>query len=222
MEIRHLLKSQANRLFEAIQDAGLEPTDFEWRDTTNLITYVIFSKLVHTPSGYYFTFNNYSGFESSWTPGMQTLSDSEYFEDWDSQVSAFTFWLEYLKRETESPDLWAAVGEGAGVLETAASADTSNVPFTAKEKAYIIGGINEIKEFLLTAHSVDPELVESRLSYLIESSERVGRKDWINLLISVLVGIVISAALPPEVTRELFRFAGTVLRQIINMPLLLS
>src|SRR2546426_109761 len=43
---------------------------------------------------------------------------------------------------------------------------------------------------------------------IISSSERVGRKDWINLLISVLVGIVISAALPPEATRELFRFVG--------------
>jgi hypothetical protein len=74
----------------------------------------------------------------------------------------------------------------------------------------------------LTAHKLDPELVESRLNYLIESSERVGRKDWLNLLISVLVSIVISAALPPEATRELFRFVGTVLRQIINMPLLLT
>jgi hypothetical protein len=71
-------------------------------------------------------------------------------------------------------------------------------------------------------HSVDPALLESRLNYLVEASERVGRKDWINLLISVLVGIVISAALPPETTRELFHLAGIVLRQIINMPLLLS
>jgi hypothetical protein len=67
----------------------------------------------------------------------------------------------------------------------------------------------------LTAHKLDPELVESRLNYL-------GRKDWINLLISVLIGIVITSALPPEATRELFRFVGTVLRQIISTPLLLS
>ena len=95
---------------------------------------------------------------------------------------------------------------GAQVLESAASTDTSNAPFTDEEKAYIVEGINEIKQYLLTAHKLDPELVESRLNYLIESWERVGRKDWINLLISVLVGIVISAALPPEATRELFRF----------------
>jgi hypothetical protein len=38
----------------------------------------------------------------------------------------------------------------------------------------------------------------------------------------VLVGIVINAALPPEATRELFGFVGTVLRQIVNMLLLLA
>src|ERR1700740_1811540 len=125
MEIRHLLKSQANVLFKAIQDAGLEPADFEWQDTTSPISMVVFSRLVHTSSDYYFTFNNYYGFQSSWTPGMETLSESKEFRDWESQVSAFKFWLEYLKRETESPDLWAAVSEGAEVLQTAASIDTS-------------------------------------------------------------------------------------------------
>jgi len=118
--------------------------------------------------------------------------------------------------------LWGAISSGAQVLESAASSDTSNAPFTDEEKAHIVQGINEIKQYLLTAHKLDPEFVESRLNYLVESSERVGKKDWINLLISVLVGIVISAALPPEAIRELFRFVGTVLRQIINMPLLLT
>jgi hypothetical protein len=108
------------------------------------------------------------------------------------------------------------------VLESAATSDSSNTAFTANEKKYILSGLNEIKQYLLTAHKLDPELVESRLNYLAESSERVGRKDWLNLLISVLVGIVINAALPPEATRELFRMAGTVLRQILTSPLLLT
>jgi hypothetical protein len=33
MEIRHLLRSQANDVFEAIKNAELEPTDFDWQDT---------------------------------------------------------------------------------------------------------------------------------------------------------------------------------------------
>jgi len=141
--------------------------------------------------------------------------------DWGSELVYFSNWLHYLRRETESADLWSEISKEAKVLESAASSDTPNAPFTADEKEYILNGLDEIKQFLLTAHRLDPELVESRLKYLADSVDRVGRKDWLNLLISVLVTIVISAALPPETARELFRFAGTVLRQIINQPLLL-
>ena len=153
---------------------------------------------------------------------MQKVTECETSATWPEQFEFVKRWLASLKRETESPDLWGAISKEARILESAASSDSSNAPFTLEEKAYILQGIDEIKQYLLTAHKLDPELVESRLNYLIESSERVGRKDWLNLLISVLVGIVISAALPPEATRELFRFVGTVLRQIINTPLLLT
>ena len=81
-----------------------------------------------------------------------------------------------LKRETDSLDLWGAISKEAQILESAASSDTSNAPFSTEEKAYIVDGINEIKQYLLTALKLDPELVESRLNYLVESSERVGRK----------------------------------------------
>jgi len=120
----------------------------------------------------------------------------------------------------ESPDLWTAISQESDLLE-ATSSDEANTLFTADEKAYVLIGINEIKKYLLTAHKVDPELVESRLNYLAEASDRVGRKDWINLLLSVLVGIVIQAALPQDATHELFRFVGMVLRQILRHPLLL-
>lgn len=173
-------------------------------------------------SDFYFEFDNASTNSSSqWSPGQQKVVEWVTTGSWGEQLILVQRWLTYLKREIESPDLGGAISKEAQILESAASADKSNVPFSAEEKAYIVQGINEIKQYLLTAHKLDPELVESRLNYLVESSERVGRKDWINLLNSVLVGIVISAALPPEATQELFRFVGTVLKQIINQPLLL-
>lgn len=178
---------------------------------------------MHKASDSYFIFDNAAGrFYSKWSPGRETLRQAENSSGWQVQSKLCAQWLSFLKRETESPDLWDAISDEARILESAASSDTSNAPFTAGEKAYILGGLTEVKQYLLTAHRVDPELVESRLNYLIESSERLGKKDWLNLLLSVLVSIVINAALPPEATRELFRFVGTALRQILNTPLLLT
>ncbi|HBB86217.1 MAG TPA: hypothetical protein DC047_01215 [Blastocatellia bacterium] len=222
MNIRYLLKSQSNQILEAIRAAQCDPAEFEWQDTQGQQSGMTVSKLVHTPSGtYYFTFDNYQGFYSKWSPGAQTVTDQNGTGNWSAQLQWFREWLSYLKRETESPDLWTEISKGARILESAASSETSNAPFDAGEKANILKGLNEIKQYLLTAHKIDPELVESRLEYLIESSERLGRKDWLNLLVSVLVSIIISAALPPESTRELFRFVGSVLRQILEGPPLL-
>jgi hypothetical protein len=222
MAIQYLLKSQANQVFKAIEMNGWEPSEFEWQDTQGFHSGNKVSQLVHKASGYYFVFDNADGFWSKWSPGEETQERIQHASDWAMQLNMFGNWLSYLRRETESPDLWGAISNEARILESAASSDTSNAPFSAQEKEYILTGLNEIKQYLLTAHKPDPELVESRLNYLAESSNHLGRKDWLNVLISVLVGIVISAALPPEATRDLFRFVGTVLRQILNSPLLLA
>lgn len=222
MQIRYLLKSQANQLIEELRRAGWNPSEFRWEDTASInFTDQPISQLTHSQSGYYFAFDNiHGGFFSKWSPANEKQNEMSGAESWNDQLSEFKKWLGYLRREVESPDLWSAISQESEIAE-AASSDESNTPFSTEEKAYILSGINEIKQYLLTAHKVDPELVEARLNYLAEASNRVGRKDWINLLLSVLVGIVIQAAMPPESIRELFRFVGTVLSQILKHQLLL-
>jgi len=223
MEIRHLLRSQAAEVFQALTTEGWNPIDFEWQTTSGHHTRKVISKLVHRASDFYFTFDNASlgAFHSEYSPGSQTLVERGNFGGWTYQVIRLKSWLYYLRREIETPDLWASISEEAKILEAAAEGNTENSFFTEDEKRYVLSGVEEIKQYLLSAHKLDPELIESRLKYLANASERLGRKDWINLLISVLIGIVIAAALPPEATRELFRFAGTVLRQILSNQLLL-
>jgi hypothetical protein len=137
MEIRHLLKSQSNEVFEAIKNAGLEPTDFDWQDATGHASMTRVSRLVHKGSGYYFMFDNLGGFNSKWESGQQTRVDSWYWDEWLSQLDCFRSWLSDLKRETESQDLWGAISKEAQILESAASSDTSNAPFTLEENAYV-------------------------------------------------------------------------------------
>jgi len=130
-------------------------------------------------------------------------------------MSRFKTWLSYVKRDIETPDLWASISQEANIINAASEAG-SNTPFSEDEKNYIKNGLNEIKQYLLTAHKLDPELVEGKINYLIESSGRMGRKDWITLLVGALVGIVSAAYLPPETTRDIFRFVGAVLRNILG------
>jgi hypothetical protein len=225
MEIRNLLKSQANDIFAELTSNGWNPADFEWKDersrrsSTNR---ALISKLVHKPSGFWFTFDNAnSAFYVQFSPAAQTLQGTSNASSWDGQLSTFHAWLGYLKRETEAPDLWNAISQEPNLINSATS-DTDNALFSAEEKHYILSGLNEIKQYLLTAHRLDPELVEGRINYLIESSERLGRKDWKNLLLATLVSIIINAALPSDTVREIFVFVGTVLRRILVSQFLLQ
>jgi hypothetical protein len=223
MSIRHLLKSQANQVFGALNDNGWNPADFEWQDIASVASRgEPISKLVHKPSGYYFTFDNAAGgFFSVFSPAAERESGAESFGSFSIQLGGLIRWLSWLKRETETPDLWGAISQQDNLIESATS-DMDNTPFTANEKTYILSGLNEIKQHLVTAHKLDPELVEGHIKYLVESSDRLGRKDWKNLLLATIVSIVMSGALPSESVREVFMFIGTVLRQILKMQLLLN
>jgi len=222
MPIKYLLPSQANQLLEGLESEKWNPADFKWDETPSTnYSHETASRIVHLSSGYYFIFDNVgNAFLSEWSPGRETAITKIQSAAWDQQLKHFKEWLSYLRREVESPDLWSAISHETEIIEAAAS-DESNAPFSREEKEYVLAGLSEIKQYLLTAHKLDPELVEARLNYLIEAAERVGKKDWINLLLSVLVGIVIQAAMPPEAIRELFRFVGAVLSQILKHQLLL-
>ena len=220
-DIKYLMKSQAYEVFEVLRSNGWNPADFSWEEirSPSNTNYAV-SRLVHQASGYYFIFDNYEGFLARWSPDNERESGSGNPGSWRSQIAQFNTWLGYLKREIEAPDVWGAISQETQVLE--AASDEDNTPFTKDEKTYIRAGIDEIEQYLLTAHKLDPELIESRLKYLVESSERLGRKDWKNLLLATLVSIIIQAAVSPEAAREIFRFVGAALIQILQHgPLLL-
>src|SRR5438094_561190 len=102
MEIRYLLKSQANQVFQAIKNAELEPADFEWQETKGHESGLFISMLVHKTSGYYFSFDNYNEFSSIWSPGKQTLVDMNSGTQWKSQLTWFQSWLTCVKREKQN------------------------------------------------------------------------------------------------------------------------
>lgn len=222
MPVKYLLQSQANQLIAALKDADWNANEFRWEEVkSHTYSNETASQLVHVASSFYFTFDNVGdGFYSRWSPGDEIPVTTTQSASWGNQLNHFKQWLSFLRREVESPDLWAAISQETEVID-AASSDESNVPFTSDEKNYILNGLTEIKQYLITAHKLDPELVEARLGYLTSAVDRVGRKDWINLLLSVLVGIVIQAALPPDATRDLFRFVGSALSRILKHQLLL-
>lgn len=141
-----------------------------------------------------------------------------FVDEWPGQVQNVEAWARNLKREFAEPDLWSTISEEKRLAE-GASQSNGNSPFSPEERQRLAQDVKEIRQFLARTYSLNQEqakFVDDRLHYLTEASERVGRKDWINLTLSVLMTIIISLAMPPDASRELLRFAGQVFKWLIE------
>jgi hypothetical protein len=217
-----LMTSQRNEVFAAIQQAGLDPATFKWaRVRSAILADLRVPRLVHVPSSSAYQFDLKNG--KHWcrfSPGRETLTQSEYPGDWRQQIACVIQWLGYLKRETESPDLWAMIsGEAALVLGAGAPGGADNAPFLPSESQRISASLGAIRDYLVATQHVSGArlaFAEERLRYLEEASTRIGRKDWINLAYGALINIVVGAALSPDAAKDLLRLAGSALAWVLG------
>jgi hypothetical protein len=213
---RHLiLKTQANAVLRELEAAGLEPSDFRWNEVDSEHTHDLrVSQLEHPRSGFFFRFDfqNHNHF-ALFSPGDGKAKQFEFPGSWELQYEYLKKWLSLLKTELDEPDLWAAITQERRLVVSGA-APIENSPFSPEEQTHIDAVVNELRVYLLTTVAVEsPEAkyIEARLRHLEEASSRLGRKDWINLALGILVNIAVGVALAPDAARSLLRLAGQLL-----------
>jgi hypothetical protein len=216
----HLLRSQANEVFQMVRDAGLDPTEFAWevKDSS--------PQLTHKPSGFYFRLNldkNDGKYRGQYSPGRSrpdALSPSA--SSLSGLMPYVTDWIENLAREFAVPDFWEAAAEQKALARAAEASE--NEPFTAAERELIGKQVRELSAYVrATGAYTDGEIrsLNSKLDYLVDSANRMGKKDWINSSIGVLFTIAWGMAMAPDVTKEMFRMAGVLFHALLNQPPLL-
>jgi hypothetical protein len=123
-------------------------------------------------------------------------------------------WLFAVKRDIDTPDLWAQLQREKELFVAISDEATENTPFTTTEQEEIADQLGELKEYMARAYSLSEaqtRLLEERLDYLAAAAGRVGRKDWFLLAAGVMLGYVLTAAIPPEAVRDIL---GTLLTSI--------
>lgn len=215
-----ILTSQSNEVHSAIVAEGLDTAAFHWDTVQSSKTqYLAVSELRYADTRYFFLFDFHQ--DQHWcefSPGRDKLADTDYPGTWGGTLAYFRQWLEYLKREVFAIDLWAAAQSQTAFIHAQSESDTES-PFTLEERERIQTSINEIKEFVFKAQPLSEahmRYVEGRLNYLVDASNRMGRKDWANVAIGVFTNIVVSAALNPEATRDFFQFVGAALSWVFG------
>ena len=224
---KRLLPTQKNALAKISQKMGFSVDEFEWIEEdmwehhlnyTNSegTVYPRFDRqyrvsvLKQKRSGYFCRF----GFITlEYSPAKATIIDKRIFSKVSERLALFRELLRLLKSESV-PDMWGSLEETA-LTKAASSPALDNRPFTPAEQNLIAARLDEIKNHLLESQRFAAEqadFVEQRFEYLKESSRRMGRKDWLNVLYGGLITVVVGLALAPDATRTLLRLAAAALQ----------
>jgi hypothetical protein len=219
-----LLKSQRNTLLDILRGANFDPADFEWREEAvvehNDQTWAVgglesrVSKLIHVSTGYSIIFGR---LKVMYSPGTtRKLEEEEHHDDWQRRYQSFRAWLSCLRKEVDTPDLWAIVAQERA-LSDAASSGLENRAFTELERAKVLEGIEELKSAVLAVKIYQTEqtdFIDGQFEYLRDSSGRLGRKDWINVAFSVMINLATNLALDPIKAQGILAIGGALFQWI--------
>jgi len=216
-----LTLGERNGVFRWLESASFNPADFRWevvqhQEAGRYAPQVVdASQLIHKATDYFFTFGPLS---VTFSPGERIRTETyEHMQSWQTKHSLFMTWLTRLRVEVDAPDLWAMAATERELVEAGQSAELDNKPFSRDEKKAISTKLDELKKILLESQNVDrqrAELVEQQLRYLKEASNRVGRKDWIILVLGTLIPLGMNVLTDDQKRTQLLKTASDAFRWI--------
>jgi len=203
-----LLPSQQADVHRAVRAERFDPREFLRGTQPTEVTHFGLGRtpfdvpiLVHSPSRWYFAFDYDRNADEHWAvfgPGRQSPEDRVRTVIWESQLTSVREWLIYLRREIETPDVWAEVGRERKLL-SAPGPDDGNSQFSDEERRLIWERLTELKDMLAAGYGLQEgqlREVETRLKELERATARLGRFDWRQVMVAELVGLVVRAVIP--------------------------
>jgi hypothetical protein len=196
-----LLRSQRSRVFELLQEAGLEPAEFSWAKE-EIAGGIVVSRLDYRDEVHYFQFSSHE--LNAWCvacPGRYRSLDYEYPKDWNEQEGVFRNWAACLKREIEVPDPWSALAKYQAVLGMEPPDNVVNEPISACEADEIRRVLARLGERIGQELKLDGEavtLVRGKFAYLAEAARRQKSRDWVYTALGVCATLAMSLSLSAD------------------------
>jgi hypothetical protein len=204
-----LQKWQKNEIFETIQAVGLNPRAFDLEDGEAEV------RIKHKWSESYFAIGGGPGhYLVRCVVGDGPIWPFEAY-NWQPMIPRIKRWLEEAKHDLEMPDLWAELQREAGLLGAKSDEVIENTPFTPDEQKEIARRLKELAQRARRTHSLSEAqmgVLNAKLDYLANAAGRLGRIDWRNVFVGVIITFILAATLPPESVHDillgLFRAIG--------------
>lgn len=238
-----MLRQFRNALLKAIQEAKLDPRDFktveendEGYDAFRLQTEdsPLFFLLRTRFAGDAREFNwRFSTFKYDHPQPVYKESNYQHWYNFSEAEKFFKRWLDenariyFAARKEEAedqtlPDLWAELDASSDTIGDVQS--LQNTHFSTEERARIAESLREFENEIERRDILTPnqiKLLHEQVDYLIESSKRLGRKDWLNATIGAFLGYTLQVALTSDAATQIMRLGWVAIKWVAYHPPLL-
>lgn len=213
-----LLNSQKSDLFNAVKAGGFPATDFTFTEGTGSERT---ARLIYRDKRYLF---NLRFVEASGIWKVNTIPGVDHFEEsfdasaWNFVIHLVDRWLERLQRELSIPDPWVALENQLG--PDFAVGGQNNAPLNVAEWEQAKEGIEKIRQVMIEDVKASPEAVKvisEKLDSLIEGGKRLGRVDWLNQAIGLLMNVIVAVGLSPEAQRTVWGILKGAVSGIVQL-----
>jgi hypothetical protein len=210
-----LQKWQRNLIVETIQAVGLDPRQFDLEDNDSQV------RIKHKWSPSCFSIRSAgASYDVTYVVGDGAEWPASAYS-WQTIPGRIRIWLVDVKRDLETPDLWAELQREARLLDVTSDDATENTPFTPDEQSEILARLQALGGDVRRTYSLSAEQIRAldvRLDYLANAARRLGRKDWLNVCAGAVLGYILTASLPPEAARDLFLGLLRTIGHLCGLP----
>jgi hypothetical protein len=106
-----------------------------------------------------------------------------------------------------TPDLWEQAATMGAALQRSTSQAAPNDVFSSDEQRLLTEKLNQLESFVKTTERLrakQAKQLNEGITYLVDASDRLGRKDWLNTFVGVLFSFVVSGIFSPNRAQELY------------------
>lgn len=198
-----LLVSQKNTLYDLIEKKGLSPSQFYFEDNTTAFYSQHDTILRYKQTEFFFCFgSNHDSYNSeslisAYSPAISSFFTKRYPDSWSWQQTHFLEWLDYLKREIDSPNKWERLENELKNLHLNSEDEINK--FSVHEYEELKVKLLVLKDSIKTIEFLPEQLnaINQKLDHLTEVAKDLSKFDWKSLFIGTIVNIVTQLGVTP-------------------------
>lgn len=192
-----------------ILEGGLSPQEFDLIASLSQRTQnTRINKLIHRATGARFVFDTHpqGGYFVEFAPAQGAPFGTEYSGGWSYVTPHLHSWLDRVKREAAANSPWDVYAEASNFANIGSG--SHNEAFSASEREQVVAALEEVKLLIAESSSLTGDrlaALNASIDQLAEASSRVGKKDWILMVVGWGVSTAFDKGIQSFLLADIFR-----------------